>query len=553
MKCVVAVVSLIFSAASSTRSLGACPQDTYLSIDGQVGVRLSQVARAGDMDGDGVADVIVGTSASGYIQARSGADGSAVHGRIGGGPAAGVDSLDGGWDFDDDGVPDFLWGDLKSGGTFDGEVRVYSGVDNSLIVTLTDGVTDSRLGMQVAFVGDVNLDGYADVAAAGIDHPVHVFLGPDGTLLRTHTRIFTRPDVDAVGDVDGDGHPDYVIGWPQVSTASAVFAGQVTVFSGRDGKPIHTVYGTDHDDHLGRSVAGVGDVDGDGVPDFAGGAPGEVEPQFGHTRGAVRIFSGADASLLLEVIGPGSNNMEWTNFGDVIDGGGDVNGDGAGDVLVGAPWEDLGDGTLTVLSGRTGTLLWKVHSPDPLDGWHGRHMTMMEDLTGDGIAEFAHGWGLADHGGLDAGRVTMYAGSPGDAERICVSSPNSAGPGATLHLKGPISAGNNELTLAATGAIPGQAGLFFYGPDVVNQPFGDGILCVGPGNLGLVRLGDAVVVDGAGTAERPVDFQAPPLKSGPKAWTPGSTWTIQFWYRDPAGPGGSGFNTSDAMRVTFTP
>jgi hypothetical protein len=43
----------------------------------------------------------------------------------------------------------------------------------------------------------------------------------------------------------------------------------------------------------------------------------------------------------------------------------------------------------------------------------------------------------------------------------------------------------------------------------------------------------------------------PALSTGPTAWTPGSTWVVQGWYRDPAG--GQGFNTTDALQITFTP
>ena len=59
-------------------------------------------------------------------------------------------------------------------------------------------------------------------------------------------------------------------------------------------------------------------------------------------------------------------------------------------------------------------------------------------------------------------------------------------------------------------------------------------------------------IDGNGQAQRLVDFTSPPAGSGPGQITPGSTWYFQFWYRDPQGPGGTGFNTSDGLEVRFS-
>ncbi|MFQ5459918.1 MAG: hypothetical protein ACE5EL_03910, partial [Anaerolineae bacterium] len=135
--------------------------------------------------------------------------------------------------------------------------------------------------------------------------------------------------------------------------------------------------------------------------------------------------------------------------------------------------------------------------------------------------------------------------------RICTSSANSAGPGAVIGLDGAISIGNAELALTVTGGVPGKAGLFFYGAGVQQKPFGNGVLCVAAGGVGIFRLG-LVTMDTGGAARLPVDFTSPPVSQGKGAWTAGSSWTVQFWYRDPAA-GGPAFNTSDAMRVTFTP
>ena len=137
---------------------------------------------------------------------------------------------------------------------------------------------------------------------------------------------------------------------------------------------------------------------------------------------------------------------------------------------------------------------------------------------------------------------------PGPTVNYCVSSANSAGAGAQIAATGSLSLSSNSFGLAVTGGVPGQSGMFFYGPVQQQVPFGDGTLCVGPGALGIARLLPLVTMDGNGDTHRVVDFAAPTLAG--MQITAGSTWNFQFWYADPAA-GGSGFNTSDALSATF--
>jgi hypothetical protein len=129
----------------------------------------------------------------------------------------------------------------------------------------------------------------------------------------------------------------------------------------------------------------------------------------------------------------------------------------------------------------------------------------------------------------------------------CTSAPNSAGPGAHIGSSGSLSIAANDFTLTATGAIPDQPGLFYYGPETMEQPFGDGFRCVGGS---AYRLNPPVVVGPGGDAARLVDFTQPPADAGPGAIVAGSTWYFQFWYRDPAAAG-AGFNLSDGLRASF--
>jgi len=132
----------------------------------------------------------------------------------------------------------------------------------------------------------------------------------------------------------------------------------------------------------------------------------------------------------------------------------------------------------------------------------------------------------------------------------CSSSTNSNGTAAQISFTGTAEISQDNFALTVTGGVPGNLGLFFYGPEQGSLPLGDGTLCIASSTVGIQRLQPPVQMDGSGAVSRSLDFGAPPASSGPGAVTPGSTWNFQFWYRDPAGgPGGS--NLSDGLEVTF--
>ena len=167
-------------------------------------------------------------------------------------------------------------------------------------------------------------------------------------------------------------------------------------------------------------------------------------------------------------------------------------------------------------------------------------------MAQDGVGEIY----IVDAG---CGALWRITGSCG-ADSFCGASPNSAGTGCRIGYTGSTNYSSNDLSLTAMGGVPGQNALFFYGPKVTALPFGDGALCVAPGTLGLHRLGPPLPFDSAGQLTRWLDLNAPPAGgSGPGVIQAGSAWYFQLWYRDPFGPGGTGFNLSDALGVHFCP
>jgi hypothetical protein len=121
-----------------------------------------------------------------------------------------------------------------------------------------------------------------------------------------------------------------------------------------------------------------------------------------------------------------------------------------------------------------------------------------------------------------------------------------------MSTKGSTSVCAGDFTLQVAAAPANVLGDFYYGPEALQVPFGNGLRCVGGGSTGIFRLLPVNNTGASGSAARTLDFSQPPVGSGPGKIQPGSTWCFQFWYRDPAG-GGRGFNLSDAVQVTFVP
>ena len=135
----------------------------------------------------------------------------------------------------------------------------------------------------------------------------------------------------------------------------------------------------------------------------------------------------------------------------------------------------------------------------------------------------------------------------------CTSAANSVGAGARISSGGSLSLLFNDFELGVEDAPPHQFGLFFYGAGQGSSSFGDGTLCVSGGGAGLFRFGPPTQTDATGGMTRAIDWTSPPTSAGGGAAIPGTTWNYQLWYRDPSGPGGTGFNLSDALTATLCP
>ncbi|MBK8978191.1 MAG: FG-GAP repeat protein [Planctomycetes bacterium] len=329
----------------------------------------ASVGGAGDVDGDGCADLIVGSPGAdgaaagadaGSARVYSGRHGTilaALYGDVAGGQLG--FAVAGAGDVDDDGYDDVIVGAPfdHTGGRYAGSARLHSGRTGARLYRFDGDHPGATFGHAVAGAGDVDGDGCGDVIVGAPDAgdrfqagSAAVFAGRDGALLFTFASpqpglMFGR-SVSGAGDVDGDGFDDVVVG----STWTRDFGNPpcATVFSGRGGRVVHQFFGDDPEDCLGWSVGAAGDVDADGHDDVIAGAP--FDDDGGDSTGSARVLSGLDGTVL----GTFRGSLSGSRLGWSVGGAGDVNADGFADVIVGAPQDSAGGvvaGSARVLSG----------------------------------------------------------------------------------------------------------------------------------------------------------------------------------------------------------
>ena len=226
--------------------------------------------------------------------------------------------------------------------------------------------------------------------------------------------------VASLGDVTGDGTPDYAVGSPRDDTPRGADAGSVLVYSGRDRLPVCRLVDPEgrSGDRLGVSITALGDVTGDGVPDIAAGASGYSVPG-GFDNGSVDIFSGSDCTLVRRCVDPDPpyNHEMGTSLAVHPD----VNGDGKPDLIVGASFAS-NRGEVLIFSSADCSLLRRLSAPAAGSfGNLGRAVASPGDVTGDGVPDVAASDVYSDSPtGTQTGRVVIFSGSDGALVRTLI-------------------------------------------------------------------------------------------------------------------------------------
>lgn len=310
---------------------------------------------------------------------------------------------------------------------------------DTALATINGTTAQEFVGGSVAIAGDVNADGYADVVvgAHGVNTLVgaaYVFSGKDfagivdssaaiAVLNGTAPNGFFGSAVSGAGDVNNDGYADVIIG---ANNADAGI-GAAYVFSGKNlsgtldtTSTLATVNGTSPNGSLGTSVSGIGDINGDHFDDVIIGAD-----QANGTTGSVYIFNGETLSgnkTANEAVATINGLAAGDKFGDSVSGTGDVNGDGRVDLIVGAAGVTVGAnafagaaylfGADTLEGTKDAGAAFATLNGSSANDFLGRSVSGAGDVNNDNYNDVIVGaWGVDVGGNNDAGAAYIFSGN----------------------------------------------------------------------------------------------------------------------------------------------
>ncbi len=303
----------------------------------------------GDYDRDGVRDILTGHTLNDWgLQGPQSAGFKIVSGATGAILEVLADlqmraPLACGGDLDGDGSPDVL---MKFDGLWGYPIRAWS-ARNPGVIWQVGGVIGANHGYAILGDLDVNADGRPDmitITSSTTASDVYVY-DNSGALLYTVPCLAlgaVAASLDKMGDVDGDGCDDFVVG-----CGEGTGRGMLLLVSGQTGTIIRQSFGLLPGDRIEAHASNMGDLDGDGVNDYAG------FPWWSAWRAIITVFSGQTGAVI----------RTWDAYSNSAVTGEDVDLDGVPDLVIGSDYAIFAPqvyGRTRAFSGRDGTELWRV-------------------------------------------------------------------------------------------------------------------------------------------------------------------------------------------------
>ncbi len=527
----------VFVYHGSTNGIITTPNITL--IPNQFNKRFgNNVACGGDINGDGYSDILIG--ASGFDANNAQAQPSMYLGTKNGIPyqpsillnfdtdikpsGTYASFVASGGDINGDGYSDVIMMALPNNyiinGTQDeGVAYIFRG--NAFTLNSTANITNvdltepaSNTLTTIAPIGDVNSDGYSDVAilvhgyyndgtfypgsiwvyagsANGLStNPISIINEPPYTMDINNTSHFFGSKAVPAGDVNGDGYSDVLVSLTITASAGRllVYYGSATGISENNYNVLSGTGNINARNEFGLYFSSAGDVNGDGYGDILVSQRDYINNNI--SSGAVHVFFGAATGLTSPssqlIISPSTLNN--TGFGSSVASAGDVNGDGFDDIIIGAPFH-LGvqpnEGRAYVYIGsKTGLSLTPFSTlsfPDivgpignsPYSGaWFGEKVASAGDVNGDGLSDVIVAAPWVDN---RDGRVLLFYGNKAGL---------SSSPNVVLDDTEPLN--NTDETYTAFGGGMSSAG------DINGDGYSDIIVCAQYLTFGTDGMGGSV-------------------------------------------------------------
>jgi len=422
-------------------------------LEGNVNnIRMGEsVSSAGDVNGDGYSDIVVGLL--GYTNGQT-QEGAAY---IYHGSASGINTTlatkvesnrananmgsDVGYagDVNGDGYSDIVIGaySYTNGQNAEGAIFVYggssTGINTAAIALIQSDIASTRIGISCSSAGDVNGDGYTDVIAGGYWYSngeanegiACAFYGGANTISFSNNWIesnlagaFFGANLRSAGDINGDGYTDVIIGangYTNGQTQEGAFYIYHGSNSGLSSSPTTFIESNMSNSIFGSSVFGAGDINGDGYDDIVVGAALYDNGQ--NDEGAFFVYHGSASGLNTTAAIMIESNIVGAYLGNSGASAGDLNGDGYSDIIVGASNYSNGqnnEGAFFVYHGGSGGISINANvmvESNQTNGFLGRSVSCAGDVNGDGYSDIIVGYPYYTNGQTDEGAALIYHGS----------------------------------------------------------------------------------------------------------------------------------------------
>ena len=325
---------------------------------------------------------------------------------------------------------------------------------------------DDQFGWIARKIGDVDGDGVTDIVTSAPTHGtngsnagrIYVYSVGTGNLLWTadgQPGDQLGSGVEGVGDTNGDGIPDVAASGPEGP-------GVAYVYSGRDGRVLQAFRPSGHDEMFGNHISGAGDLNGDGFADVIVGAPGK--PHAAANPGHAYVYSGKDGSLLLTL----SGERPGDSFGSTVAG---YSGQGHRFLVVGAPAAgNTRHGRVYVYRDGAMKPAFTIDADSSGSALGAMFVSVIGDVDGDGVADiYASDW-ANEAKGPATGRIYIYSGRTGERLRVLTGESSGDGFGTSASAAGDVDGdGHADLIVGAwqygKAAVSGGRAYLYSGND----------------------------------------------------------------------------------------